>query len=611
MIRALLFIATTISIGVIFPSEVKAEVILSSQDENVKLYGQLLSQTEILYDSVGKVAFEDVLQLPFNARTADLVFDPYKYEAVWLKIVLSTEEHNAQSYILYNLDQNVGSLTFYEKINGKWESQKAGKDIPFYKRKIHNKNVGFSLKQNAGETRTYYLKYEGDAFFRMWPRAVTVATFIKAQHREYIFLAFFYGILLIMLVYNVLLYFTTRNRTNLYYALYVLFTALFTTNGDGLLFGVFWPNTTWINTLIFYVARPMHILFFSAYLISFLKLKKRLLQITTLITVGYVLFTLLELFITHSHVYFYIFPVPYLWGAVAAYIKRKEGYVPAKYLFWGSSILAIGIVIGTLHYTGIVHTNFFGYYFMNMTIVVELILFSYALANSYAYSRKQKEKAQKEVIIQLEEKEQLKDKVNRELEQRVKERTQELEEKYLEIDTQKEQLEQQAHQIMKMNEELDKLNYALQKDLKSERLARSKGKELSLEDFKLIYPDEFSCKKFLRELKEEKGFECSKCQNKKYKLNLQQHNRRCTKCGYVESVTKHTVFEGFRIPLDQLFYASYLVFKYRKDISSTELSNRTGIAQKTCWNVQHKLLEKAETFKWREWDQIIFVTKVS
>ena len=135
-------------------------------------------------------------------------------------------------------------------------------------------------------------------------------------------------------------------------------------------------------------------------------------------------------------------------------------------------------------------------------------------------------------------------------------------------------------------------------------------KDLTFEEFKKIYPDEESCLKYLAEIKWSKSYTCKKCGNKNSSQGKTPFSKRCTKCGYDESVTSFTLFHNSKIPITTSFYLVYLVLAH-KNISSHELSDKLGLRQKTCWAFKKKIVEAMEESKSpkltsKEWGYIFY-----
>ncbi len=117
-----------------------------------------------------------------------------------------------------------------------------------------------------------------------------------------------------------------------------------------------------------------------------------------------------------------------------------------------------------------------------------------------------------------------------------------------------------------------------------------KFKSLTIFDFQSRFPDDESCYKYLEELKWSEGYTCKKCENKNYCKGDKPFTRQCTKCNNIESVTSGTLFHKVKFSLLKSFYIIYYLSTNKKGISSTELSRKLGLRQKTCWLFKQKVM---------------------
>lgn len=117
------------------------------------------------------------------------------------------------------------------------------------------------------------------------------------------------------------------------------------------------------------------------------------------------------------------------------------------------------------------------------------------------------------------------------------------------------------------------------------------SKSLSLFDFQQLFPDDESCLKFLSTQKWKNGYHCHRCKHKTYCHSAKKHDRRCTKCGYIESPTANTLFHKVKFSLVKAFTIVYFVSTNKRGISSTELSRKLGLRQKTCWLFKQKTMQ--------------------
>ena len=118
-----------------------------------------------------------------------------------------------------------------------------------------------------------------------------------------------------------------------------------------------------------------------------------------------------------------------------------------------------------------------------------------------------------------------------------------------------------------------------------------KFKSLSLFEFQEKFSSNDDCKKYLAELKWKDGYVCKKCG---YTKSCEGHipfSRQCNSCHYVESPTANTLFHKVKFDLLKAFYIVYFVSTNKKGITSTELSRKLDLRQKTCWAFKRKVMK--------------------
>lgn len=114
---------------------------------------------------------------------------------------------------------------------------------------------------------------------------------------------------------------------------------------------------------------------------------------------------------------------------------------------------------------------------------------------------------------------------------------------------------------------------------------------LSIFEFAELFPDEESCMRHLETLKWSEGFVCEKCSHKTYCKGNKEYIRQCTRCRYQSSPTSGTLFHKLKFPLLKAFYIIYYMSTNKKGITSTELSRKLSLGQKTCWFFRRKVMK--------------------
>ncbi|MFL5729585.1 MAG: transposase, partial [Cytophagaceae bacterium] len=237
-------------------------------------------------------------------------------------------------------------------------------------------------------------------------------------------------------------------------------------------------------------------------------------------------------------------------------------------------------------------------YSTNIGMVLEIMILSFALADRVKFLKMEKEKTQQQLIHQLHENQRLSEKVNRELEQKVTERTQVIEEKSKLLEVANLKLIEQSEKINQMNALLDIDNWKLKKSLIEEKESRIKLKDISFEEFMQVYPNDTTCFKYLEELKWPEQFVCIKCGNTKYGKGINVFSRRCTRCRYDETITTNTIFYRCKFPINKALYIVATINRYGEDISITELSNKLELRNATCWAFVKKVIKVRKKSKY-------------
>ena len=116
-------------------------------------------------------------------------------------------------------------------------------------------------------------------------------------------------------------------------------------------------------------------------------------------------------------------------------------------------------------------------------------------------------------------------------------------------------------------------------------------KSLSLFEFQKRFKTSEDCLVYLAHRKWSHGYKCKKCGHFHSCSGHAPHSRQCTSCRYVESPTAQTLFHQVKFDLLKAFYIVYFVSTNKKGITSTELSRKLNLRQKTCWAFKRKVMK--------------------
>ena len=270
-------------------------------------------------------------------------------------------------------------------------------------------------------------------------------------------------------------------------------------------------------------------------------------------------------------------------------------------------VLFIGISIKVLANYAIIPHNTLVYYSLHFAFLVEMVLLSFALGDRIRLMKEIRDKALKRSLLQYKENISLKEKVNKELESKVSARTAELQAKNKLLETYNSQLQEKDEEIKRINALLDKDNWKLKSSIRASFRARLTQKSLTLSEFREIFPDSSACYRYLEELKWGEGFRCRHCDNSKYGKTPKVFSRRCTKCGYINSVTSGTVFHGIKFPLDKAFYIIYASYITQEKLTLDQLATTLDLRRNTIWAFRKKVQTRIANSEESDpgWEEIV------
>lgn len=114
-------------------------------------------------------------------------------------------------------------------------------------------------------------------------------------------------------------------------------------------------------------------------------------------------------------------------------------------------------------------------------------------------------------------------------------------------------------------------------------------KSLTRAEFQSRFGTTEACLEYLSEAKWQYGYQCKKCQHTHYCKGKKAYNRRCSKCGYDESPTSHTLFHKLKFGIAKAFEMAYGIATSKKGASSIWLAERYGVKQMTAWLFRRKV----------------------
>lgn len=570
--------------------------------------------TTLGFDEVISPEFKDKFIQHTNYQNKD--FNPNS--AYWVRLPIHHVTTSRKVWLLEFYDQTIDKIdAFIPKEDGSYEEIKLGDEQIFTERLFRHKNFELMVNMRKDTTMYYYFRIQSHEFADIRIAFRSTNRFIYYSLNEYFLFGTFYGMILIIVLYNLLTYLAIREVKYIYYIFYILSVALYAMSLDGIGFQYLWPGHPEWNEYCTGISLYSVIIWALVFTRRFLSLRanipflNRIFKWLIIVRTGLFLITLIFLPSLFAYRNIEIIPLSIIF--YAAIRVWRNGYRPARFFVIAYGILFFGFFLRALVYINILPFTIASHYSLHFSFVFEMLFLTVALGDRIRILKDNRDRALRRIIHQHEVNMQLKDKVNRELEQKVEERTVELNSKNTELEESNSRLVRQSTEINQINSILDLDNWKLKNRVKEVLNEMLTEQAMNYEEFKTLYPDALACYRFLELLKWKDGdFHCKKCSNEKFFDGSQKFSRRCTRCGYNESITAFTIFHGVKFPIEKAFYIAYLSVVGKRDTTLESLSRQLSVGLNTVWAFRSKVLlrikelqESGHRITSSRWEEVI------
>lgn len=375
-------------------------------DENTRSL-PLGRAVQVLEDPTSEATIDDVSvgALAGNFRHLDTASlnAGYSTSTFWLKVVLNyrpVDPDAVPDWLLELAYPPMDHVDLYlpdesGRLSLAWQT---GDMLPFSSRQIKQNNFLFDLNVRANQPQTVYLRVASHGSIQAPLILWSSHAYIEDQPGRLYILGIIYGVLAGMLAYNLFIFLSVRDRSYLYYILYITCFGLYqlSVNGAGIEF--LWPDNPWwanVSTTFLIAAAILFASQFSRTLLQTPKLGRWLdvplvlmmicagaIMVLSLVTdYGLALRMVTGLVLVFTLAVFFI-------GIVAG----LKGQRVARYFILAWSAFLLGGAINATMLLGFLPNTFLTMYASQIGSVIEVTLLSLALADRINSMREQQAK---------------------------------------------------------------------------------------------------------------------------------------------------------------------------------------------------------------------------
>lgn len=368
----------------------------------------LQPHTRYLRDPTGTLDVEQVLKLNDEFRSTDQRRDlnfSYTNDHLWLRIQIKSLANRTTEWLIEMPYASLDYTSLFSVGPDGIVVQQAGDTLPYSQRSIGHRNPVFALQLEPGEQRTLFLMARSQGSLTLDSQIWSGRSFQQHSQSGYVLIALYFGMLLALGSYNLLLFSVLRERSFLLYVCFVVSFGAGVAAFNGLGAQYLWPNLGEIGNRILpfglSLSAAVGVLFAQAFLDTARRLPRlnRMLSAwawIAMIATFSTLVTPVQLALQLMSLTGLITTLVLFFAGIVCMAKRVPG---ARIFVLAWLMLLIGGMLLALRNFGLMPSNFLTINAMQIGSAMEMLLLSLGLAARFNEMKRLKEAAQQEALM--------------------------------------------------------------------------------------------------------------------------------------------------------------------------------------------------------------------
>jgi sensor histidine kinase YesM len=365
----------------------------------------------LLEDPTNEFSFQKIINSKNFVKSNDNVPNLGVDKIYWGKFQLINETDDEEFQLVLSAPIIDEVIFYYQDKTGKYIEQLSGDNFKLSIRKIKHQDHIYNIILSKNQPTTFYFKIKSDEDILI-PFYIGKANLINEElMTKDVLCGIFFGILIVMFLYNFFLYLTIRDVNFLYYLLYVFFIGLTQASVLGYTTRYIFPdspilaNQTMLASLIMASITVIYFAFSFMnveYYYPKLKELKYFLTLILLLALPFTFFGHQDLATKITDFCAVVF-CPLL--MIIAIVTSLKGERSSIFFIAGWLLALIGFSIFAMKNFGLLPFNDLTNHTMQLGIALETIIFSFALADRITILKKENDEKQKLIIQHLKENE--------------------------------------------------------------------------------------------------------------------------------------------------------------------------------------------------------------
>lgn len=314
--------------------------------------------------------------------------------AYWFRFKIKNAASEPVNWLFQLTYPMLDSVKLYVPGDGRrFKEVVTGDMLPFEHREIEDVSFIFSVTDNPG-TRIYYLRVETTSSLNFMPVMLSHKAYYKRMNTEHTIVWLYYGLMIIMAVYNLFIFFSSREISYLAYVIFISLWIVMQLCLNGYAFQYLWPNMIWWanNSLPFFIAITLaSVAVVFRYFIELPQRFKWLNRINNVLIATALTLTVASMMVPYKYIImaasgFAIIESLTIYTCVI--VAMVKGSREARFVVLGFSFVLIGVVLYALKTFGVVPANFLTQWGVQIGSAMIVLLLSLGLADKINIMRR-------------------------------------------------------------------------------------------------------------------------------------------------------------------------------------------------------------------------------
>ncbi len=357
-----------------------------------------------LEDPNGGYTIEDVLKKKHGPGWTENIRGSlnfgYTDSVFWLKGQPLNRSSQPESYVFEIAYPVLDHIQVFIVRRDGHEVLNFGDKLPFRERLFNHRNFLFVLRLDPGESVDLVMRVATTSSMQIPVNVYQEDDMMEKSLTDILGLSLYCGAMLVMVLYNLFLFFSIRESMYFYYVFYVFFMTVWATSINGLAFNHVWPDATVWNDQVIVFSLNGIVFFAAMFAMRFLNAREDYPK-------NYRVFRLIPAVALVMMVFSYVIPyrvgissamilavIAIAYGFVITLFRLFDGFMLARvFLLAWATVLSGGVVMALSKF-GLISRNLLTETAVQAGSVFEVALLSFALAHRLNLEKKQRIEAQ-------------------------------------------------------------------------------------------------------------------------------------------------------------------------------------------------------------------------